>query len=292
MLSDMTLPVSDLEPPARPGVIRLLGVAIALLLVVAVVSAVVVSSDSRSAADRFAAIPAAVAEEPFAFEIRFEGKVPGLPQGLDFSMTGAADPATKRMKAEMDLSAIVPPGMGLAKISLVGEGTVAYVLVPKPDGGQQWTKVDGAALTQGATGGLPASTSPLDSFDQLRAVDAEIEEVGEEDVRGTTTTHYRTRLDFRKLLDALPADRRPPAGSDAEKNLASMTDVPVDVWLDEDDRPRRQRMTFDLPGEGAAAGGSMTITVEAFDFGTPVVIELPPADQVVDGTGLFGQPAN
>jgi hypothetical protein len=34
----------------------------------------------------------------------------------------------------------------------------------------------------------------------------------------------------------------------------------------------------------------MTITIEAFDFGKPVKIELPPADQVVDGSGVLGQP--
>ena len=289
---DDLLPVSDLEPPRPATAPRALGVGIAVLLVAAIVSAVLVGGDERSAAERLAAAPVAVSEEPFAFEIDFEGTAPGLPMKVAFSMVGAVDPATKRTKAEMDLSSLFPGGIGApGKLSLVSEGTDAYVLVPGAAGGApQWTKVDGAQLTSGATGGLPSSTNPLDSFDQLRAVDAEIEEVGEEDVRGTSTTHFRTRLDLRKLLDQLPEGRRPQAGSPAESALQAMDDVPVEVWLDDQDRPRRQKMTFELPGEAGQSAGSMTITIEAFDFGNPVVIELPPADQVVDGTGLLGRP--
>lgn len=289
MLSDMTapvddlLPVSDLEPPARSAIPRVLGVTVAVLLLAAVVS-VLLRGDERSPAERFAAIPAAVSEEPFGFEISITGTVTGLANGIDLTLTGAADPTTRRTKAEMDLSSIIPAGAGIpSTMSMVSEGAVTYLLVPAPGGGApQWTKIDGGALTQGATGGLPSGTNPLDSFEQLRAVDTEIEEVGEEDVRGTRTTHYRTRIDMQKVLETMPPERRPPS----TEQLAALGDVPVDVWLDDEDRPRRQLMTFDLPGDT----GTMTIVVETFDFGTPVVIEVPPADQVVDGAGMFGQP--
>jgi hypothetical protein len=284
-IADEVLPVSDLEPPARPGLPRALGVGVALLLVAAIVSAVLLrGGDDRTPAERFAAVPAAVAEDPFAFEMSIGGSVAGLPQPIDLSMTGAVDPTTKRMRAEMDMSALLPAGAGIpAKISMVGEGQIVYLLTPAAPGtAPTWMKVDGSALTQGATGGLPTGTNPLDSFAQLKAVDAEIEEVGEEDVRGTTTTHYRTRIDMQKVVDAMSADKR-PASAD---QMIAIGEVPVEVWLDDQDRPRRQRMEITLP-DGA---GTMTITIEAFDFGKPVKIELPPADQVVDGSGVLGQP--
>jgi hypothetical protein len=283
--ADDQLPVSDLDPPAGSGVPRALGVGVVLLLVAAIVSAVLLrGGDDRTPAERFAAISDAVSEEPFAFEMSIGGTVSGVPQRVDLSLTGAVDPATKRMKAEMDLSSLLPAGAAMpSTISLVGEGTVAYVLTPAVGGTPpRWMKIDGAALTQGALGGLPSGTNPLDSFEQLKAVDAEIEEVGEEEVRGTKTTHFRTRLDLQKVVDAMPAESRPASAA----QMAAIGEVPVDVWLDDQDRPRRQRMDITLP-EGA---GTMIITIEAFDFGKPVTIELPPADQVVDGSALLGQP--
>ena len=292
MLSGMTvpvdevLPVSDLEPPRPSAAPRTLGIVVAVLLVAAIASALLVrGGDARSPEERFAAVPAAVAKEPFSFEMTMGGTIPGALDDFEITMTGAADPATGRTKAEMDMSAIIPAGMGIpSKISMVSEGAVAYVLMPPAAGAApQWTKVDATQLTQGAAGGgLPSSTNPLDSFDQLRSVGSEIEEVGEEEVRGTKTTHYRATIDMQKVVDAMPPGQRPATVGP----LAAMGAVPVDVWLDDDDRPRRQRMRIPLPG----GAGEMTITIEAFDFGKPVDIELPPADQIVDGSGLLGQP--
>ena len=276
----MSLPVSELEPPAPSSVPRILGLVVAVVLLAGIVSAVLVRDDDRSPAERFAAIPSAVSEEPFAFEITFEGEMPAPASPFELSITGAADPATKRTRAEMDLASMLPAGAtGIpTTVSFVSEGTTVYLQTP---GGTRWTKVDGSELSKGVGSGLPSSTNPLDSFEQLRAVDSPIEEVGEEDVRGTSTTHYRTRLDLAKVLEAMPEERRAAAAE-----LAEMEDVPVDVWLDEDDRPRRQRMVFVLPG----GRGTVTMTVEAFDFGEAVDIELPPADQVDDGAGIFGTP--
>ena len=289
--AEEALPVSDLEPPSASPVPRVLGVVVAVLLVAAIVSAVLVGNTEVTAAERFAAIPGAVAEEPFAFEMTM-GSLPIPGEGdAEITMQGAADPAKRRMKAEMDLSAVLPDGMGFPpKISMVADGDVAYLLVPtSPGAPPRWQKVDNTALTKGATGGLPSSTNPLDSFEQLRSVDAEIEELGEEEVRGTKTTRFRTRISMQKVLEAMPAERRPPAGSPEAALFATMPDVPVEVWLDDEDRPRRQRMTFSIPADptGARPAMEMSMQIEAFDFGKAVTIDLPPADQI-DDSGLFG----
>lgn len=295
MLSNMSVPVSELDPPATSPLPRVLGALIVVLLVAGTTSAVFVRDGERSAEDRFAAISAAIAEEPFAFEMTMAtAAVPGGSEGVELTMTGAADPSAKRTRAEMDMSAVLPEGMGLpAKISIISDGLIAYVLVPRaPDAPPRWQRIDGGSLAQGATGGLPSSTNPLDSFEQLRAVDAGIEEVGSEAIRGVETTHFRTRIDMQKVLEAMPADRRPAPGTPTAQVFASMPPVPVDVWLDDRDRPRRQRMVFSLPADVATSRPAleMTLLIETFDFGTPVTIELPPADQVDDGAGVFGPP--
>ena len=287
------LPVSDLEPPRPSAAPRVLGIAVVVLLLAAIVSAVFLRDTERSPAERFAAIHEAVGEEPFAFELTIGGSlpVPGA-ESFEITMVGAVDPATGRTKGEMDMSAIIPAGAGLpSTISIVSEGEVAYLLVATtPGAAPRWQKVDGSVLSQGPTGGLPSSTNPLESFEQLRSVDAEIENLGEEEVRGTKTTHFRTRLDMQKVLASMPEDRRPAPGSPQAELFASMGEVPVDVWLDDQDRPRRQRMAFSIPADAATSRPAMemTLEIEAFDFGKPVVIELPPADQI-DDSGFFNQ---
>src|SRR5688500_16162235 len=145
MLSGMTdpgdevLPVSDLEPPARSATPRILGIVVVVLLVAALATAVLLRDGGRSPAERFAAIPAAIAEEPFAFEMTIGGPLPvavgGAAKDLEITMTGAADPESRRTRAEMDMSAIIPAGTGMpATLSLITEGSVAYVQIPTPDG--------------------------------------------------------------------------------------------------------------------------------------------------------------
>jgi hypothetical protein len=65
--------------------------------------------------------------------------------------------------------------------------------------------------------------------------------------------------------------------------------LPVDVWVSDDGYVRRLKVSFDrsamLGGKppkssSAASMGSMSETIELYDFDKPVHIELPPADQV------------
>jgi hypothetical protein len=263
------------EPPARPAATRLLGVAAAVLLVAGVVAAFVVGDGGRTPGERLAAVPAAVSSEPFAYEMTFASSGGATPAPFQLEAVGAVDPGTGRLRLTMDLGSLSQGAT--SKVAMVTDGDTVYVRLPA--GG--WARVDAKQFTDGMNRGLPSSTNPLDSFDELRAVDAAIEDLGPEDVRGTRTTHFRTRLDLSKAAK-LPTDS-PGLATGA---LGMLRDVPVDVWLDDHDRPRRQRMTFDL---GAFGAGTFTITIEAFDFGRAVDIELPPADQVVEsGPGGLG----
>jgi hypothetical protein len=257
-------------------------VAAAVLLVAGVVAAIVVGGADRSPSERLAAVPAAVSSEPFAYEMTFASSGGATPAPFQLEAVGAVDPGTGRSRLTMDLGSLSQGAT--SKVAMVTDGDTVYVRLPA--GG--WARVDAKQFTDGMNRGLPSSTNPLDSFDDLRAVDAAIEDLGAEDVRGTPTTHFRTRLDLSQAA-RVPADS-PGAAGLAAGMLGTLREVPVDVWLDDHDRPRRQRMTFDL---GAFGAGTFTITIEAFDFGRAVDIELPPADQVVEPGpgglgGLFG----
>lgn len=71
-----------------------------------------------------------------------------------------------------------------------------------------------------------------------------------------------------------------------------VTRLPCEAWLDDDGRLRRLRYTLALdqsPTMGTAAGsGEVETTVEYYDFGRPVDVAPPPADQVTDVDALGG----
>ena len=66
--------------------------------------------------------------------------------------------------------------------------------------------------------------------------------------------------------------------------------MPVDVWIDGDGLPRRMTVdmgaTFGSASAGEDAGATMTI--ELFDYGQPVDIEIPSADEVTPFSEVMG----
>jgi hypothetical protein len=249
-----------------------LSVVVAALLAVglAIVVLGVVGGDDRTPEERLRAAPAAAeAAKTFAYELKVETSLGTL--STTVQLDGVVDAAAKRSKATMDL-------LG-RKVELVSDGTDAYVQVPAEargmTQGKGWIKLPTAAgLGAGGSGASPTA-SPLDTFRQLQAVGAEIEKIGEEDVRGTSTTHFRTRLDLSKEPSLAPL-------------AGQLTDVPVDVWLDGEDRPRRYRAVMTISPPGRTGTATVTTTLESFDYGEPVTIEVPdPADVADMGvTGL------
>lgn len=78
---------------------------------------------------------------------------------------------------------------------------------------------------------------------------------GEEEVGGTTTTHYTATVDAEKALTELGMDRDP----------STPESVVYDVWLDDEDLIRK--MSFTQNGA--------TATMTASDWGGPITIEKP-----------------
>jgi hypothetical protein len=264
------LPIAELsdEGDDLTGLRRwvpVLSVVVAALLAVGLAIAVlrVVNGDDRTPAERLNAAPAAAeAAKTFAYQVKTQSSLGTFSTSIQ--LDGVVDNAAKRGQATMDV-------LG-RKVVIVTDGTAAFVQVPAEargfSQGKGWIKVPTDGVAVGAAGASPTA-SPLETFRQLQAVGAEIEDVGNEDVRGTSTTHFRTRLDLSKL---------PNVGPLADQ----LEDVPVDVWLDDQDRPRRYRfvMTAAVPGQPQKA--TVTTTIESFDYGKPVDVEVPDPADVAD----------
>lgn len=185
----------------------------------------------------------------------------------------------------MDTAGLGLPGM-TGKIELVSLGDVLYLQVPSGFGlGKPWLKFDLASLGQSGGFGL-AGLQELSSNDpaaNLRYVQGatEVEERGEEKVRGVDTTRYHFIVDLEKAKASVPADKRDDI--DRLIKLLGRSTYPADAWVDGDDRIRRLRAT--IPAKGGT-GGSIA-TQEFYDFGVDVEATAPAADQVADFADLL-----
>ncbi|MEO5679239.1 MAG: hypothetical protein ABIS47_06185, partial [Acidimicrobiales bacterium] len=197
-------------------------------------------------------------------------------------------------------------GAPATAMTVVRTGTGLYVRLP--DGfrlaaGKPWVSVDAATLatlTQMASGDLGAqlSGSPLDALAYLRAVSGDVQQVGADTTRGEPTTHYRGAVDPARVAAQLPGALPPRAVTAA----SAVGPLPADLWIDGQGRLRKLTVTAELTPAGPPAGtdpgapeehahelaGPATMTVELWDFGTPVDVKAPPADQVSDVGGLLG----
>jgi hypothetical protein len=183
-------------------------------------------------------------------EQRMEGK--GLPEWAFWNSAGLIDYANGRgelvYKGKND-SAWEARAVLVGRDSYLGAkvGDRMYWMNPSVD---EATGAD--RFMPGAPG-----MSPDRLLKDLIKSSKEVEELGSDEIRGVTATHYRAHLDKAKL--GIEEDAGEP-------------DV-VDVWIDEQGLPRRIRVP--------AGGEDLVVVFDLFDFGVPVDIDAPPANEVV-----------
>ncbi|MFI0269484.1 hypothetical protein [Streptomyces luteogriseus] len=164
---------------------------------------------------------------------------------------------------------------------------VLYQKMPKGQapGGKPWIKIDlGKVAARQGTDNASMS-DPAQSAAYAKAItDKDVTEKGSATVNGVRTTHYRVSVDVAGL----------PDGDTLRKQVGPT--LPMDVWLDDEGRMRRQQidMTVKTPqatqrssSDASSAPEEVTVrTVMDFtDFGTEVEADAPPAGQVTDMTG-------
>jgi hypothetical protein len=228
-------------------------------------------------------------------------------EGMDLTVTaeGAFDTEARRGQLVTELSGDLAFLEDLASTEVVYDGDVAYLKAPFVDlltDGKPWVKIDASEL-EGAREQLDAAgaSGATDLLEFLTSV-GEVEELGAESVRGVATRHLGVQIDIGQALDQADPDKAASLRSRLSElgvDLDRFTAIPAEVWVDDDGYVRRFSMTFDLGAFAAdlgeelpsgTEGASVTQTVELFDFGAPVEIEVPPADQVgeVDLADLLG----
>lgn len=144
--------------------------------------------------------------------------------------------------------------------------------------GRSWVSLTPDQLTGGQDLDPTSGNNPASQLDALRGID-DVVRVGRDEVGGTPTTHFEGTIDLEAAAERLPPEE--------QERLAQVLGsygagpIPVEVWLDDQNRVRKMSMTFEfeVPGEGAAQVG---FEMELADFGTEVDVEAPPANEVID----------
>ncbi|MFD5482524.1 hypothetical protein [Streptomyces hawaiiensis] len=172
----------------------------------------------------------------------------------------------------------------------IEQRVIDQVLYQKPPkgqapGGKPWIRIDlrKVAAQQGTDD--RSMSDPAQSAAYAKAItDKDVTKKGTATIDGVKTTHYRVSVDVAEL----------PNGDTLRKQVGPT--LPMDVWLDDEGRMRRQQidMTIKTPEatqrsstDASSAPEKITVrTVMDFtDFGTEVEADEPPAGQVTDMTG-------
>jgi hypothetical protein len=247
------------------------------------------------------------------FEMEFEMDVPAFGP-FAFTASGAFDTPSKQAEMTMDLGSFAELMSGLAgsfggnapsglgdpekwKLEMRLDGLVAYMRMPllasELPNGKEWVRLDLAAAARlkgmdlAELQSLAKGSDPRETLDFLRSVAGDVTRVGTEDVRGVPTTHYFAIIDWQKALRQAARQAGQEGILQQLQSLGgSMSNVPVDVWVDADSRVRRMTMEFSFSSPDGQEQATASMSMELFDYGAPVSVEAPPASDVVDALKL------
>ena len=225
------------------------------------------------------------------FALTMDGAIPGSP-GRRVSMNGDGvfdtEAQSGRMTFDMSEFGKAVGAQDFGDIKLVMERFVMYMKFPLlqqlQPGMKPWVRFDlrKIAAQQGLDlAGLQQlnQSDPRQALLYLRAASGRVEEVGEEEVRDVSTTHYRMTVDLEKVAKLNP-DQRESVERVIEQS--GVRELPTEVWVDDDGLVRRMKLMYDDIQFAGGQRGDMAMTMELYDFGTAVEVEPPPAGQVVD----------
>lgn len=278
-------------PPRRPWAKVAVVPLVALFVVAGVVIANVVPGSSGDTAD--AAIISAArhtserATGRFTATVEADGLALGGSGAVQVTTTGAYDADQGLYQASLDASQVLAALPGAEQLGEVGPtidavvaGEVVYLDVSPIASvvGAEWLKVTVPELA--GEQGLSSIVDPAAVLDALEGAGADMEEAGTEVVRGVETTHYVGTISLQEAYDALPVDERADLDGllGGVVDLAALPDLPTEVWVDGDGYVRRAQLSLDtsalrVPGLEQAA--SITVSVELYDIGEEIAVELP-----------------
>ncbi|WP_255638167.1 hypothetical protein [Amycolatopsis sp. DSM 110486] len=172
-----------------------------------------------------------------------------------------------------------------------------YLKIPPGEASQigtdkPWIKITPGAsdpLSQAMSGTLGSTSQASDPTELLDRI-AEAGQILSSDqttLDGEKVNHYKMDLDLDKALDQFTVSMPAAARAKVDQQLKGKhVMLPAELWVDKNQLPRE--ITFDetalmqAAGAGAGTTGIGKVTLKYSDWGAPVTITAPPADQVTD----------
>jgi hypothetical protein len=264
-----------------------------------------------------AAATASVGSSAFALTVSIDVTQAGKQTKIDSTSTGAFDYINRAGTLDSHTTGTDTP----SDVKAVFSGGDLYVSGPavasKVPAGKEFLKVPLAAMASGVPS---TTTNPAEMMSMLQGVVGTPQAVGAETVRGVETQRYAIDIDLGKAITAAQAKAKASgvSGADAAAGLFNGTvpaiTVPAGVWLDGDGHIRRMQLNVDIgkviaslfgalgqsvttPANGGSNGstgasalgsGTAVMTLELFDFGQKVEVQVPPADKVADAPSIAG----
>jgi hypothetical protein len=102
----------------------------------------------------------------------------------------------------------------------------------------------------------------------------EITKTAKETLDGQETTHYWIKIDMLKAIAATQTDPQLKKAAEDAATKSGNTTAEMEMWVTTDNLPAQIKMNM------AAQGQTVSMTAKYTDWGKPVEITAPPADQV------------
>jgi len=222
---------------------------------------------------------------------------------MDMSMAGMTVTAKGEGRYEGDLTAMsLTMDMLGQQMEMRFVDRAMYMKMPAGMGGsadKPWVKIsaDGTDPMSQELGGqfdqITEQSDPTKMLEYIKQAGT-ITNSEKTQLDGQDTTHYSIALDFDKLIDLSPGGM---GKDEAEQMRGKIGTIPMELWLNNDQLPVQVIMDMSAITKAAmesagtpAAGGSTDgkLTMKYSDWGTPVTVEAPPADQVGEMSGGLG----
>jgi hypothetical protein len=184
-----------------------------------------------------------------------------------FDFTGRRGTMLMHLPNIGDIQAVFDKGVVYEKLGAALHGATG--------GGKPWIKIDLTKML-GTNAGLGVPQGGNDPSQGLALLfgAAGVTKVGSASIRGVPTTHYHGTMDLTKAAQQLSPQYRNLYESTLKALGSTVKSLPADLWIDDLGRLRRISYAMKL------AGATTKTTVDYFSFGTPVSVQIPPADQV------------
>jgi hypothetical protein len=142
---------------------------------------------------------------------------------------------------------------------------------------QQWIK-SGSQDWRSVNPDDPSMTNPATLLGNLEASSDDVRDLGADLIDGTETRHYAGTFDLARVVPATDHQRAQLQDElDARAQFGDSTRMPYDAWV-QDGVIRRLTLHYGTPDR---TDPQLVTTVDFYDFGVPVAIDVPAPDHVI-----------